>query len=221
MPIRFEFPALHDDHEARVDWVDSEGRVLGRWGINGVGVDVLSYEQLAAGEAVRRGHRVLLLGYAESLSDPEAAAVRAFCEQGGTVIADTNPAVRDGHCKPRPVSALADVFGVNARVGERGKLGRRGTLSFDGRFGNASVDGWRTGPALQLNGAEQLGRLGEAPAVLVKENGKGRAVYLNLEMSGYREHRAGTAGRVVRDLFGRLLGAAGVEAAVLASGGPA
>jgi hypothetical protein len=81
----------------------------------GYAYDYVSYEQLAAGTVAARGYRVLLLPDAVALSDAEVAAVRAFAAAGGSVVAEGLPARREGNCRLRASSPLADLFAGDAR----------------------------------------------------------------------------------------------------------
>ncbi len=58
------------------------------------------------------GARVLILPHAIALSDPEVEAIRAFAGAGGTVLADTEPGLFDGHSKLRRAAPLAGVARV-------------------------------------------------------------------------------------------------------------
>ena len=76
----------------------------------GYAYDYISYDQLAAGEAVPRKYRVLVLADALAMSDAEVAGVRAFAASGGTVIAEGMPATRHANCRKRTASPIADLF---------------------------------------------------------------------------------------------------------------
>src|SRR5579885_2837783 len=71
----------------------------------------LSGTELASGALEREGCRVLILPHAIALSAADAAAVRRFAAQGGTVIADVPPAQFDEHGRKQSKPALADLFG--------------------------------------------------------------------------------------------------------------
>jgi hypothetical protein len=60
-------------------------------------------------------YRVLILPEAAALSDAQAAAVRAFVEGGGGLVATGAASLCDELGRPRPDFALADVFGVSFR----------------------------------------------------------------------------------------------------------
>ena len=55
------------------------------------------------------GVKLLFLPHAIALSDAELDAIRAFQAAGGTVLADTEPGLFDGHGRRRPAPPLPDV----------------------------------------------------------------------------------------------------------------
>jgi len=59
--------------------------------------ELLSSEQIERGEL--KGFRVLVLPASVALRDREVAALRAFVAHGGTLLADTQPGILDGHCR--------------------------------------------------------------------------------------------------------------------------
>jgi len=69
--------------------------------------------QIAAGELIKKGYKVLILGRALALSDAEAEAIKKFVEAGGWVIADHLCGIFDEHGKARAKGALDDLFGVS------------------------------------------------------------------------------------------------------------
>ena len=69
----------------------------------------LTPETLAGGALQDPGLRVLMLPHAIALSDAEVAAIRAFADRGGTVLASTEPGVFDGHGRRRASLPLAGV----------------------------------------------------------------------------------------------------------------
>jgi len=85
----------------------------------GLQYNFVSYLQLEQGELMKRGYRVLILPRSSALSEAEAAAIRDFAAQGGTVIASGEPGVYDEHCRRLSASRLADLF---TAAGGRGKV---------------------------------------------------------------------------------------------------
>lgn len=68
------------------------------------------------------GAKTLFLCGATALSDAECAAIRAFVERGGTVVADVEPAIMNENLVWRDVGALADLWGKGKCVKIGGKL---------------------------------------------------------------------------------------------------
>ncbi|HOX05408.1 MAG TPA: beta-galactosidase [Planctomycetota bacterium] len=153
----------------------------------------LAYDALAAGALQKDGFKVLVLPHALAMSPAECAAVRAFAEAGGTVIADALPAVMDEHCRMLPEGQLDDFFGVSRK-------------RFDYRVSGAAIDvpgdggplGLPKGrlavrccePTLRATGdAIACGRAGKAAALVVRLVGRGMAVYLNAELRDYFQGR--------------------------------
>ncbi|MBP1843936.1 hypothetical protein J2046_002194 [Rhizobium petrolearium] len=64
--------------------------------------------------------RVIILANASCLSDAQNAAIRAYVERGGSIIAAYETSLRDENGKMRPEFGLADVFGVKFVSGPRG-----------------------------------------------------------------------------------------------------
>lgn len=86
-------------------WRAARRVLLGRLGELGVMprlVGALDAESL-------KGVRVLFLPHAIAMPDADVAAVDAFRAAGGTVLADTPPAIYDGHGRRRDTPPLADV----------------------------------------------------------------------------------------------------------------
>ncbi len=69
----------------------------------------LSAETLAGGALRDPALRILMLPHAIALSDAEVGEVRAFAARGGTVLADAEPGVFDGHGRRRAALPLAGV----------------------------------------------------------------------------------------------------------------
>ena len=77
----------------------------------------LQYTYLSYVDVIQKGvpaeYKVLILPACLALSDAEARQIRAFCERGGTVVADYLPGVWDQHGKGRAAGGVLDaMFGV-------------------------------------------------------------------------------------------------------------
>ena len=126
----------------------------------GFGYSLVDAEHVAEGRLSSRGFKVFIMPSSMAMSSREVAAVEEFARSGGIVIADYAPAIADERLVPAEGSALADLFGI-ASIGE--------DLSFD-----------RTRTSLGLPVVER----GIEPWT-VNTVDKGRAIFVNLDMSDY------------------------------------
>ncbi len=135
----------------------------------GLNFDFIPTGRLEKGELGNA--RLLFLFGSSVVTDAEAAAIEAFVNGGGTVIADLNPGILDGFGRPRPVSALAKLFGQPELKGEA-------ALTM------APIDG-----ALQVGGdslafrADKALTSPETPALQRQVVGQGQAILLNFNLS--------------------------------------
>jgi len=174
----------------------------------------VSYEQVAGGELIDKGYKVLVMPRLMAISDDELAAVQAFAEAGGLVIGDAQTGVYDGHCKRRSIAAggglMDEWFGierVNYFCTERNRNSSDAysglvelqtpppgfealiddlpsSVPEDAGF-HAVEDGVRVGDGTAVG---LFGGYPDKPVLIVKDHGAGKSVYMNLTM-----HRYGSA----------------------------
>jgi len=167
----------------------------------GLQYNFVSYEQVGKGELLKRGYRVFLMPMSQAVSEDEAREIQQFVKEGGTVIADYGPGIRDDHGAPAKADVMKDMFGLSFTAGG----GRCTTLPAQGTGGLQPDEESETlathiPSEVKALSAKPLGRVGDKPAVFVNSYGKGKAIYLNfLPSAGQRE------------LLGKLLAMAGVE----------
>jgi hypothetical protein len=206
-PRRFSSYEAKNSRFARVR--DSFIRVIEDLGLQS---NFVSYEQIETGELVRGGYKALLLPQSVAMSPRECRQIEAFVRAGGTVIADNMTATMDAHCRRLPRGQLDDLFGI-----------RRSDVAW--RQG-AGVDlvppaSATTAPLLAyehdltLTTGTAVHSSAGAPALIQRRDGKGRAVYLNVDMRGYgRDRLMPPRGDERRALFQRLFREAGIIATV-------
>jgi len=174
----------------------------------------LSYEQIAGGELITNGYKVLIMPRVMALGDEEIAAVQAFADAGGLVVADTQTAIYDGHCRRRSVGEggglMDDWFGIEREfyfcLEQDGE-------SYDALGGDVYLQPLPPGfdvltegladPIPQFEGwhaveththtaggtpAALFDDDPDRPALIVREHGLGKSVYMNLTL-----HRYGTS----------------------------
>jgi hypothetical protein len=73
-----------------------------------IGSRFVAYEQVARGELEPQTAKALFLWGALALSASETAAIRRYLDDGGVVIADSEPGLYDEHCHQRAAGSLHD-----------------------------------------------------------------------------------------------------------------
>jgi Beta-galactosidase trimerisation domain/Beta-galactosidase len=176
----------------------------------------VSYGQLEEGAFDSMAAKVMILPQSVAMSSQEVAALRRFVERGGWLVADSRTALMDAHCKRLPKGQLDDFFGIERRSpdfspGPPGlKPASAASLTASGIGLETLVTaepGVAVVPGAQARYLDSRG----TPAVIVKQHGKGRTVYLNLMMTDYYLRRTESmAGDGLRRLLAGLLQEAGV-----------
>jgi hypothetical protein len=176
----------------------------------------VSYGQLEEGAFDSMGAKVMILPQSVAMSTREVTALRRFVERGGWLIADSQTALMDAHCKRLPNGQLDDLFGIERKTPgfSPGPPGLKPVAALPAIAGLAleklttAEPGTTVKPGAHARYQDSRG----TPAVIVKQNGKGRTVYLNLLMTDYYLQRTGgSAGEGLRRLLAGLLQEAGVS----------
>lgn len=156
--------------------------------------------------------KILVLPYCQALSDAEAGAVRAFAENGGTVIADLRPGIRDENCRLLGKGLLDDVFGISrektddyVRFGAMTSTKPLPGIPAGEKLCDVGVD-----TSVKLAGAQSHCDIGGSPAVIVNQVGKGRAILLNFFIGRYKLLQGDNLSHKLGALFEDLTQMAGV-----------
>jgi len=148
---------------------------------------------LAEGVLDTEEFSVLLLPMTQAISPEQADLIRGFVEDGGTVIADVRPAIRDGHCKPVMPGLLDDLFGIS-RTG-RGSASQT-ALAIDDLWGGEQVSldlpQVRVDTEVEAATAEAATSVDGAPVLLSNSVGDGRAILLNFQLTSASYEEPGT-----------------------------
>jgi len=154
--------------------------------------DFVAYSDIEKGAL--RNYRLLIMPYSQAVSPKEADQIEAFVRNGGTVLADVYPAVRDQHCKPAAHGLLDEVFGVRTSPADAPSFqlseitGKQVPGDLQLQSGCAKI---------QLAGGTanaRLSDLGNAPAWITNRLGRGRAILLNACFAGYSGYKPGGTG---------------------------
>ena len=181
----------------------------------------LQYSFVSYADVIQRGvpeeYRVLILPACLCLSDAEAHAIRAFCERGGTVIADYLPGLWDQHGKGRAGGGVLDgMFGVKHDSAMRAAdiFGEKLWVEVD-QDANYS---WKTYEEFLTNKntcIKDAGGFHKAVRALPTDHiatvARGKAVLMNLSPQWYNAYRVeGADAAKKRDVFMRHIADAGI-----------
>ncbi len=156
---------------------------------------------LRLGEFDASRYKVLILPLAFAMSPEEADVIRAFVNDGGTVIADVRPAIYDGHCKPLGDGLLDDVFGIKRsgnreaekvdRLRVQGEVnGQELRMDWGNWHGKDIYPQMVVDPNVELTTGEKRGDAYhihywtglQSPLCIVNAYGKGKAILLNFSV---------------------------------------
>lgn len=176
----------------------------------------VSYAQLEEGAFDSMGAKLMILPQSVAMSSQEAAALRRFVERGGCLVADSQTGLMDAHCKRLPKGQLDDLFGIerkssNLSPGPPGLKASPGTTATTSGVNLENLVTAEPGITVKAGAQARYQDSRGTPAVIVKQHGKGRTVYLNLLMTNYYLQRTeGLTGEGLRRLLAGLLQEAGV-----------
>ncbi len=184
---------------------------------NGVKGRFVSYEQIANGELISKGYKVLIMDRTMAMSPEEIAAVKAFADAGGVVIADNQTAIYDGHCKRRSIAdggGLMDSwFGIQRAdylsTEYRGETADAytgdvvlqtppaGFEALTQGLGSTVSAGWHAAETgLRVGDGTAVGSFDgdpDKPVLIVKNHGAGKSVYMSLSLMRYAWTPSGNA----------------------------
>ncbi|MBI3650762.1 MAG: beta-galactosidase trimerization domain-containing protein [Acidobacteria bacterium] len=154
----------------------------------GLQFDFVANQQIEAGELLKRGFKVLVLPFSVALTSREVEEIKAFVNAGGTLIADAQAGVMDGHCKWLAAGSLDDVLGI-ARL----QPPSRETIAAEATDRN-----------FRLTSATALEEADGAALITHNRYGKGNAYYLNFHFNTYLDGKADGSNRPLYERLSRL-----------------
>lgn len=182
----------------------------------------LQYDFISYADVIQKGvpkeYEVLILPAALCLSDAEAKRIKAFCKNGGTVIADYMPGLWDQHGRGRKGGgALDDLFGVRHDPGMwahdvfQKKLWTE--VDQEKNFEYERFDEFLTRENTCIkhpSGYNKAVRKMEVESI--RSYGRGKAVLMNLSPQRYNAYRArGFKAARKREVFMKHLEDAGLQ----------
>ena len=183
---------------------------------SGLQMKFLSYAQLEDGELTKLMPRVFVLPYSVAISDAEATALRKYVEAGGVLIADARCGLMDQHCVPRSEGVLDSLFGIERTAVDPSAKRAPAEASFSTALGQCdprgiTFDDMSGETMIRVTTGTALGQMADAPALIVRNVGKGKAVLLNLFMDSYPRRRGLGLEGPLRQLVNEVFDLAGVK----------
>jgi len=177
---------------------------------NGLQCEFLATAQLEAGELAKRNYGAFILPYSVCLSAKEAAAIRAYVAAGGLVIADAKTGLMDERCRILDKPRLQDLFGIARKAPDHKCASLPGDLRFtanaaNGNRAGTALDVGVAEPSLTSQGGTVLAAMGDTSAMVSKQTGKGRTLFLNTFMDSYIRRRKLKIEKPITDLCRSLL----------------
>ncbi|MEN6642108.1 MAG: beta-galactosidase trimerization domain-containing protein [Armatimonadia bacterium] len=188
--VHYSQPSIHAAYITNADDLFRNNREGWMKAIDDLGMqtEFIAYAEIEAGAL--KNAKALILPYSQALSAKEVAAIKAFVQSGGVVIADGRPGLMDEHCRTLAQGALDDVFGVTAPKVDPLEKMVPGEAAFTLPNQTAfTLDDYVAQPSLQVKGGKALGSLGDAPLFIVNNYGKGKAILLNSFVNQYPRRR--------------------------------
>ncbi|MGH9396853.1 MAG: beta-galactosidase trimerization domain-containing protein [Terriglobia bacterium] len=168
-----------------------------------VGRGQIEEGKLGAGE-----YRAFIMPQSLAVSSHEADQIREFVRNGGLLIADYRAASMNEHGKDLGRGQLDDVFGITRVKGQSKAKKATGvadeqSIHLQGKPLNLVVGDERVG----VSTGKALAESGNVPLVIVNDFGRGKAVFLNVEISRYPYERlqpghSTSLPQVIEEVFG-------------------
>ncbi len=132
--------------------------------------------------------RVLILPLSLAVGDEELAAIRAFAESGGLVIADARAAIADARGRVRSREAATALTGLNyaPEAIDRRMLTARLAGTYEGVTIDTPEQCFPADPAVRLAGAEPLWEVDGLPLMTHHAVGEGHVISFNIPFNYYQ-----------------------------------
>jgi Beta-galactosidase trimerisation domain len=160
----------------------------------GLQYNFVSNKQIEAGKLASGEYRAFIMPQSLAISAVEAQQIRQFVHEGGLLIADYRNATMNEHGRDLGHGQLDDVFGIS-RTPASAAAGQPATARGAANAGSLELEGKELkllspgDPGVKATTGKSLAQIGSTPLVIVNTFGKGKAVFLNLEISSYAYQR--------------------------------
>ena len=170
-----------------------------------------AYAELENGEFENDGINILFMPQSIAISKKEIQAVKRYVNRGGIVIADCSCALMDEHCKELDDGAMNEFFGISGTCIEKTlsdkKLAPVDSIPAEFEWAKSltcisELSSAVTGISVTDGAIPLFINENGTPAVIVKNHGLGKSVYLNLDITDYHRWRLkANEGDNIRKIF--------------------
>lgn len=232
--VHYSMPSVHGAYIKGVqpEFESNMGGWLNLLEDMGYQYNFVATQQIEAGELIKNGYKLLIMPYSLAVSGKEDEEIRKFVENGGVVIADLQTGIMDEHCRLYENGRLDDLFGIERLNTSAGRFYGCGGNFINKEFSYFSLPkqkgfgipkaepGIRTTTGIAAYTDDFMRTIA---SLVVNDYGKGKAVYLNGNMSTYTSalKQKGDGGAALKDIIGKIADIAGVRkfAAINLAGG--
>jgi hypothetical protein len=188
----------------------------------GLQFDFVASTDVAKDPISNERYKILILPMTLALSKEELKNIEGFVAGGGVVIADAAPGLVDQHCAWQQSETLNKLFGIASNASDKREIKNTPAelaVTEDGRQWGISpkdLTGFSIAePELKASNGTPLLRTSTGDAAIVRQVGKGWAIYLNLMLDHYSRQRANSFGGAgYRSLINSILAKVGSKPAV-------
>ena len=188
----------------------------------GLQFDFVASTDVAKDPISNERYKILILPMTLALSKEELKNIEGFVAGGGVLIADAAPGLVDQHCAWQQSETLNKLFGITSNASDKREIKNTPAelaVTEDGRQWGISpkaLTGFSIAePELKASNGTPLLRTSTGDAAIVRQVGKGWAIYLNLMLDHYSRQRANNFGGAgYRSLINSILAKVGKKPAV-------
>jgi hypothetical protein len=182
----------------------------------GLQYEFVGAKQIEQGKLQRGEYRALIMPQSLGVSAREVEQIRQFVHEGGLLIADYRTASMNEHGRDLGRGQLDDVFGIaRAKTQPKGQgaagVASEQSLKLEGKQLSVMIGD----ETVVASTGKPLAQSGSVPLVIVNHFGRGRSVFLNLEIANYAYERLqANSGTSLPELMEGVLGLAQIEPSV-------
>ena len=166
---------------------------------------IISYKQLEDGILNKEKFKVLILPYAQSISQKQAKEIISFVNNGGIVIADIRPGVCDENGNFYQNGGVLDnIFGIKQNI----EFEVKKIENFELKYGElaCSLPSIHLDSSIILTNGKAKENVENIPVFIVNNFGKGKGILLNLSLINYPDENMQGIRNILNKVIGEIAG---------------